>query len=100
MPRGDNNKIKLFKLFEFSLEVFEFCNEFLASLVKPDVVSYGAELDVVGNGNERETSQEIVPQKVTRQVRRHGPTIEVTLERIVRVLKTLFGCVCPQVLVC
>jgi hypothetical protein len=53
------------------------------------------EPDAFGDRGLGETSEKIVTDIISGQVRGHGIAIEMLLERVIRVFKTLFGGIGP-----
>lgn len=100
MTRSDNNIIKCLDFAGFCLEVLQLCNEFLSFIVIVNVVRNRFKLDVLGDRGLGKTSQKVIPDVVSRQVRRHWVFVEMLLKRVVWVLETLLRRVSPQVLIC
>ncbi len=100
MTRSDNNIIKFLDFAGFCIEVLQLCNEFLSFIVVVNVVRDRLKLDVLCDRNLGKTSQKVIPDVVSRQVRRHWVFIEMLLKRVVWVLETFLRRICPQVLIC
>lgn len=99
MTRCYNHIVKLLSRFMFYAKWLNLYDKFAFILDKMNVVNYRIEPDVLTDPEWLKPVYKVIAQILTGQIWRHWLSLEMLVEGIIGILKTLFWGICPKIFV-